>query len=332
MSTPTPPVSPPALDAVFDDFPAINCGPLPELGLIRAAGPEAKSFLQAQLSNDLNQVRAEQAQLSGYCSAKGRLLAVLTVSQLATGPEPGYGLELPAELLAATLKRLRLYVLRSKLSLSDASAELPALAIAGVDAEQRLRRLGLPAPEGLLACARHQDLQISRRAGRWPRFLVRAHPQGLQALQAQLTEAAPLNPAHWRLAELLAGTPVVRSETVEHFVPQTVDLDLAGGISFSKGCYPGQEIVARVHYLGRLKQRLHLAVCASSAPPGTGVHAAGETAQSVGEIMDSAPLPDGQHLLTLMLNLGQTQAQSLHLGAVDGPVLSGLTPAHQPGN
>lgn len=326
MSTPTPTVSPPALDAVFDSFPAVACTPLPELGLIRAEGPEAQSFLQGQLSNDMNLVRAEQALLNGYCSAKGRLLAVLTVSRL--GPDQSYGLELPAELLAATLRRMRMYVLRSKLSLSDASAELPALAVVGVAAEPLLRQLGLPVPERELACTQHEDMQITRRPGRWPRFLLRAPPQRLQALQAQLGEAAPLSPEHWRLAELLAGTPVVRSETVEHFVPQTVDLDLAGGISFSKGCYPGQEIVARVHYLGRLKQRLHLAVCDALASPGASIYASGQGDQAIGEVMEVTPLPDGGYLLGLALSLSHGDASDLRLGAIDGPALRSLTPSH----
>lgn len=326
MSTLPPTVSPPGLDGIFDAFPAVSLGWLPELGLIRAEGPEAMAFLQGQLSNDLAQVHATQAQLSGYCSAKGRLLAVLTVSQL--GAEGGFGLELPAELLAPSLKRLRLYVLRSKLSLSDASAALPALALAGHGAAQRLQQLGLPAPETTLACGWQQGLQITRRPGIWPRFLLRAAPERLQAVAAELGLAAALTPSQWRLAELLAGTPVVRSETVEHFVPQTVDLDLAGGISFSKGCYPGQEIVARVHYLGRLKQRLHLAVCDALASPGASIYASGQGDQAVGELMDFAPLPDGGHLLGLALSLSHGGDSDLRLGTVDGPALRSLSLSH----
>ncbi len=326
MSTLLSTVSPAGLAGIFDAFPAISLGWLPELGLIRAEGPEAKSFLQGQLSNDLAQLGADQAQLSGYCSAKGRLLAVLTVSQL--GAEDCYGLELPAELLAASLKRLRMYVLRSKLSLSDASAALPALALAGRGAAQRLQQLGLPAPEATLTCGWQQGLQITRRPGVWPRFLLRAAPERLQAVAAELGAVTTLAPSQWRLAELLAGIPVVRSETVEHFVPQTVDLDLAGGISLTKGCYPGQEIVARVHYLGRLKQRLHLAVCDALASPGASVYASGQGEQAIGEVMDAAPLPDGGYLLGLALSLSHGDASGLGLGAIDGPALRSLTPSH----
>lgn len=314
-------------DALLASLPGFACGELPDWGLIRAEGPEAMAFLQAQLSNDLNAVSRQQAQLSGYCSAKGRLLTVLTVSRL--DREGSYGLELPTELLAASLKRLRMYVLRSKLSLDDVSASLPALALAGREASARLQQLGLPVPEGALACAWDGDLQISRRPGDWPRFLLRAPPERLHALRERLDTATPLDHGHWRLAELLAGIPVVRSETVEHFVPQTVDLDLAGGISFSKGCYPGQEIVARVHYLGRLKQRLHLGFCDAPAAPGSAIYADDESGQAVGEVMDSAPLPDGRQALALSLNLSHGNHPRLHLGRADGPRLSGLRPSHR---
>ena len=324
LPQPEPPLDPSSLLAFLPGF---ACGALPDWGLIRAEGPEAMAFLQAQLSNDLNAVSRQQAQLAGYCSAKGRLLTVLTVSRL--DRDGGYGLELPTELLAASLKRLRMYLLRSKLSLDDASASLPALAVAGSEAGPRLQQLGLPVPEGALACARDGDLQIIRRPGAWPRFLLRAPAERLQTLRERLGAAAPLDSQHWRLAELLAGIPVVRSETVEHFVPQTVDLDLAGGISFSKGCYPGQEIVARVHYLGRLKQRLHLGLCDAPATPGCAIYAEGESGQAVGEIMDSAPLPDGRHAVALSLNLSHSTHPGLHLGAVDGPRLSALGPSHR---
>lgn len=310
---------------VFDGLPALAWRRVGELGLIRAHGPEARSFLQSQLSNDANRVTGQQAQLSGYCSPKGRLLAVFTLAPLEA--EDSFGLELPAELLPQTLKRLRMFVLRSRLTLDDASAEWPALALAGREAEDGLRTLQLPVPAAALAVASGDGVQVLRRPGHWPNFRLRAAPERLAALEAALAHLPGLAADHLRLAELLAGVPVVRAGSVEAFVPQTADLDLAGGISFSKGCYPGQEIVARVHYLGRLKQRLHLAVCAQPGEPGQPVVRGDAEAGSLGTVMDSAPLPGGGHLLGLVLQLERPTGVELHLGDVEGPSLQQLRPA-----
>ena len=296
------------------------------LGLIRARGPDAREFLQSQLSNDVRRADAAQAQLSGYCSPKGRLLAVFTLFQLDAADS--LGLELPAALLPDTLKRLRMFVLRSKLVLDDASADWPALALAGAAAPERLRALGLPAPEQRLQRAEADGVVILRRPGDIPRYLLRAAPERLDALAARLANLPTLTTEAWTLAELEAGVPVVHPGSRERFVPQTANLDLAGGISFDKGCYPGQEIVARVHYLGRLKQRLHLADCDQPGAPGQPVLAADGDGQAVGEVMDSAPRADGTgHRLALVLPLERPAGQALRLGSADGPAITHPQPA-----
>ncbi|TAJ55701.1 MAG: folate-binding protein [Nevskiaceae bacterium] len=325
MTSTTFPLFPDSAIDVFDGLPALAWRRIDDLGLIQARGPEARQFLQSQLSNDAQLVTAEQAQLSGYCSPKGRLLAVFTLGPLEAGDS--FGLELPRELLPPTLKRLRMFVLRSRLQLDDASDEWPALAVAGRDAEDGLRRLQLPVPATALAVASQAGVQVQRRPGRWPHFRLRAAPERLAALESALSPWPVLETGQLRLAELLAGVPVVRGGSVEEFVPQTADLDLAGGISFSKGCYPGQEIVARVHYLGRLKQRLHLAVCAQPGLPGQPVVRVGAESGTAGTVMDSAPLPGGDHLLGLVLPIEQPAGVEWRLGDADGPSLRQLHPA-----
>jgi len=325
MTAPSPALSNPTSTSVFDGLaPAAWCR-LDDGALIRARGPEARGFLQSQLSNDLAQVGPAQAQLSGYCSPKGRLLAVFTVSPLESADS--LGLELPAELLPDTLKRLRMFVLRSQLLLEDAGAEWPALGLAGDQAGEMLRSLQLGVPGEPMTTVESDGVQVLRRPGDWPRYRLRASPERIAALETALATLPRLAPGHWSFGELLAGVPVVRAATREHFVPQTIDLDLAGGISFSKGCYPGQEIVARVHYLGRLKQRLHLATSAQPATAGTAVYAPGES-PAVGEVMDGATDPAGQHHLALMLGLPQAGLEGLRVGSADGPTLSPPRAAH----
>lgn len=314
----------PTATAVFGGLPAVSWRRIGESALIRARGPEARGFLQSQLSNDADRVSEDLAQLSGYCSPKGRLLAVFGLIQLES-PD-SFGLELPAELLPATLKRLRMFVLRSRLTLDDASGDWPALALAGPASAEMLGSLGLPAPAEAWGCARTDGVLVLRRPGAWPRYQLHAAPERLAALETSLAARPALDEANWRLAELSAGTPVVRAGTVDRFVPQTANLDLAGGISFTKGCYPGQEIVARVHYLGRLKQRLHLADCDAPGQPGEPVLPASAGAQGLGEVMDSAPLPGGGYRLALVLQLERESGIELRLGAGDGPPLRDLRP------
>ena len=267
------------------------------LGLIRATGVEARSFLQGQLSNDSQLLSPTQGQLSGYCSPKGRLLAVFTVMQLGADD---FALALPLSLVAPTLKRLKMFVLRSKLTLSDVGSELPALGLMGEAAPAALAALGFAVPDTAYGTAQHQGAQLLRRPGPVPRFELRAAPDQLAALQLALDLPAA-STDDWALAEVLAATPQVQPETSEHFVPQTINLDTAGGVSFTKGCYPGQEIVARVHYLGRVKQRLRLAQASTPLPAGTMLLDA--ESHSVGEVMAAAPHPQLGAVLALSLNL-----------------------------
>jgi len=289
--------------------------PLDDLGLIRATGPEARAFLQGQLSNDSKLLSLSQGQLSGYCSPKGRLLAVFTVLQLG---EDDFALALPAGLLAPTLKRLKMFVLRSKLTLSDASSELPALGVMGEAAAAALATFGFAVPDSDYGSAQHAGTLLLRRPGPVPRFELRAAPGQLAALRQSLN-LLPANPDDWALAEVLAGTPQVLPETTDHFVPQTINLDLAGGVSFTKGCYPGQEIVARVHYLGRVKQRLRLAQAQATLPPGTQLLDA--EGHSVGMVMAAAPHPQLGAVLALSLNLSHAGEAPLRADGHDTAIV-----------
>ena len=281
--------------------------PLSGLGLIRAHGPEARSFLQNQLTNDAKLLTPTQGQLTGYCSPKGRLLAVFTVLQLG---EDDFALVQPSTLTAPTLKRLKMFVLRSKLTLTDASTELPAFGVMGDHAAAALHAQGFAVPTGDFGVAQHDGIWLLRRPGPPPRFELRAAPARLAALQ-QALGLPSASADDWALAEVLAGIPQVTAETTDHFVPQTINLDSAGGVSFTKGCYPGQEIVARVHYLGRIKQRLRLAQ--ASVPLASGTAVLNAEGQGVGEVMAAAAHPQLGAVLALSLNLshaGETPLQA----------------------
>ncbi|HEX4895084.1 MAG TPA: hypothetical protein VFV11_01985 [Solimonas sp.] len=280
--------------------------PQSEHGFLRVQGPDADLFLQGQLSCDLRRLTPEHGLTGSYNTPKGRMLAVM---QLLRAPDGAVLIELHRSVLEATLKRLRMFVLRSKLTISDVSAEYAALGLLGPGAPQALAALGLPVPTNPQDAATQPDLIILRRHGEAPRYSLVGAPDRLAVLRAQLPEdVREAGFSHWRAAEIEAGVPVVYAETRERHVPQMANLDLLGGIGFDKGCYTGQEIVARLHYLGQLKRRMYVATLPGPAPqPGEPVQAAGET-QAAGEIVDAVDLGDGQARATVVLQIAQRRA------------------------
>jgi len=261
--------------------------PLAHLALIRATGADVDAFLQGQLSNDLRQLTPGRAQLSSFNSPKGRLLAVLHLLRA----RDEVLLELPRPLLEPVLKRLALFVLRSKVKLAEA-ADLAELGVAGPDAPLVVAALGLPAPTAPLECAWAGDLGVVRRLGPTPRYTVLAPAQLVPALWQRLrAQAVPVGTQAWKLLDIEAGVPAVYPETQDRFVPQMCNLDALGGISFDKGCYTGQEVVARVHYRGAVKRHMTKVLSLESglAPGAAFALPDGRS----GEVVEAAPHPNG---------------------------------------
>jgi len=284
---------------------------LDPLTLLRASGSDAREFLQGQLSSDLRRLGPQTAQLSTYNSPKGRMLAVLHLMEDADTVL----LELHASIAAAVLKRLRMFVMRSKVVLDEVGPSLRQIGLIGPEAPSALASIGLSAPEPALACRRHDGgLIVLRRHGAIPRFSLlgptAAIDAAAQALQSHrgLQWNAPFDT--WRRAQIEAGEAVVVSATSDHFVPQMANLDRLGGIAFDKGCYTGQEIVARLHYLGNLKRRLFVCDIDGAAPlPGDDILLDGNT---VGEIVD-AVADDRRAVASAVLQLEHAQAAGLQL-------------------
>jgi len=271
------------MNAVNDSRPTIAVQ-LTQLALVEARGADAAAFLQGQLSNDVRQVTAERAQLSSYNSPKGRMLAVLHVLRDAGGD--GFWLELPRSLLEATLKRLRMYVLRSKVTLAEA-AGLALFGVAGPDAPVVISQLGLPAPTAALECARAGGITVMRRLGEVPRYGLVVPAAEADALWHRLSQlAVAADDVAWRRTDIEAGVPTVFPETQDRFVAQMCNLEQLGGISFDKGCYTGQEVIARVHYRGAVKRHMTRVQLEGPAPP------PGSRLES-GEVVDAVARPEG---------------------------------------
>ncbi|TCO80420.1 hypothetical protein EV699_11464 [Plasticicumulans lactativorans] len=313
--------SPPTDDPLPADF---HCPVLP-LAAIRVDGPERSGFLQGQLTHDLRLLGAGRALRAAQCSPKGRVLALARLFER----DGAIFLLLPETLVEGTLKRLRMYVLRARVTLAAvAPDELRCSGVAGERAAAALAAHcgAVPAAaDGVVSAA---GLTVIRERGPRPRFSVLGAPPALDALHAALAAHAPtLDADAWRLAAILAGEPQVHPATVEAFVPQMLNLDALDGVSFAKGCYTGQEIIARAQYLGRIKRRLLIArVTAGEVPAaGTGLWspAAGE-AQEAGTVVEAAPHPAGGYVLSAVVPVELAAAGGLRVGSADGPPLQPL--------
>lgn len=288
---------------------------LPQWGVIRAVGADAAAFLHGQLSNDVKGLGPAQAHLAAFCNAQGRMLASLLVGRHATDE---FWLACSADLLPATLKRLSMFVLRAKAKLSDASAELVAIGLAGSAAAAAL---GNDAPSATWAKASRGAAMLIRLpdAEGLPRWLW----LGPLAEADALLEGLPaLDAARWQWLEVSSGIAPVVAATSGHFVPQMLNYELVGGVDFKKGCYPGQEVVARSQYLGKLKRRAYLLASEAPAQPGQEVFWSGDAAQPAGQVASAGADAAGQTWrLIAELKTTATDSGSLHLGSADGPAL-----------
>lgn len=297
---------------------------LSHLGLIAVAGADAATFLQGQLSNDLNAVTETRSQLSAWCNAKGRVLVLLRI-HLHAGT---YYLQLPRDQLEFTLQRLRMYVLRAQVSLTDVSATQIQLGITGPDAEALLTRtLGVPPPTTSYSVVNTQLAQapvsVLTLPGVQPRFAVITTPAAAQALQRQwAATTTPADSGLWSLLDIRAGLPTLHSATQDLFIPQMLNLDLIGALSFTKGCYPGQEIVARTHHLGAVKRRMYYAcACTAATPaPGTALHAS-HNGQAIGQVIAAAARSAEAVELLAVLPTADAVNQPVHLQEPEGPLL-----------
>lgn len=278
---------------------------LPAYSLLRFSGADAQAFLHGQLTCDVAALQLGSSSYGGYCTPKGRLLATFLLWATADG----YMMLLPGALAEAIRKRLTMYVLRSKVKVEDLTQDLACVGVYGVGAVQQIAALGGGTPERLHGVATQNGVTaIQLPVQRYLAVLPRA--------QAGLTDGQDA----WNSLDIAAGIPFILPTTQEEFVPQMVNLDLIGGLSYTKGCYPGQEIVARTHYLGKLKQRLYRAVVAAAAVPGDKLYCAELDEQSGGMIVNSAPAADGRFDVLAVLQTAHAKA-AWHLGSLQGPVL-----------
>ncbi|WP_316149346.1 folate-binding protein [Cupriavidus sp. BIC8F] len=301
----------------------IVCSPA-GLGLVRVAGDDAGSFLHTQLTNAVEDLKAGAARLAGYCSPKGRLLATFLMWRDAEG----IMLQLSADIQAPVQKRLSMFVLRAKAKLSDVTPTHAVLGLAGAGAAKALAAASLPVPEIAFAVAEADAVTVIRLpdgAGqpRWQLVLPAERAEAVRAaLAATLQDASP---ALWDWLEVQSGLPRIVAATQEQFVPQMINFELVGGVNFRKGCYPGQEIVARSQYRGTLKRRMWLVQGEGEVPaPAAEIYRPEDPGQPCGMIVNAAPAPQGGWAGLAELKI-DAASSALRLGSAEGAAVTTAT-------
>lgn len=290
---------------------------LSHFGLIAFSGEEAQDFLHKQVTNDMRSLTAEAGLFAGYCTAKGRMLANFLVFKR----DADILLMLPEALRESVQKRLAMFILRSKVKARDAGPEWVRLGLNGIGARETLVNAIGAAPDGMMGVV-HTDTAFAVQLGdnRFDVFVAPDHAPA--AWQGLITEARPVGAAAWDWLMVRAGVPIVVPATQDQFVPQMANMDTLHGVSFQKGCYPGQEIVARTQYLGKVKRRTYLAHVEAEAKAGDELYSPDLAGQACGMIANAAPAPGGGSDLLAVILVASFEAGDVRLNGLDGPRLS----------
>ena len=292
---------------------------LDHLGVLKVTGDDAQTFLQSQLSNDIKLLQDEQghplAQISAYCNPKGRILAQFTIIPSAED----YYLILSKDIIAKTIMRLRMFVLRSQVMIEDLSENIALLGVVGNDLP------GIELAENDYGVIQQNDIHaVKIPSASSVRYLLLAPLNDAKSVWQNASDCTAVSMDVWQWLDIQAGLPNVVSSTIEEFVPQMLNLELINGVNFKKGCYPGQEIVARMHYLGKPKRRMFkLHANADTLPePGTNLYIHGGDGQSAGIVVNSQPGPDNGIDLLAVIRLNHAGNEQLRLENRDGPAVS----------
>lgn len=300
---------------------------LGQFGTLRVSGEDAQSFLQNMFSNDIREVSDSRAQLSSLNTPKGRMLATMLIWREGND----YLLQLPRALTEALRKKLSMHVLRSRVKIADVSDEVISLGVAGVTAQELVGKLSGELPQQQLAVARTEHGSVIKFSD--TRFQINTNVLHAATLWKTLDQhAQPAGSVCWDWLNIRSGIPFVLPQTQEQFVPQMANFELIGGVNFKKGCYPGQEIVARMQYLGKPKRRMYLAHVDTPADTGGSekpqagdeLFSADMEGQASGMIVNAAPAPAGGYDVLAVVHNSSRETQTVHWKSLQGAALQFL--------
>ncbi len=294
----------------------LHMAPLSDYRVLAIYGADAPTFLQGQFTQDVAAATEQTAQLSAYCTAKGRMLASFIFWQSGTPAPDGtkaFHVLVRSDIAEPFAKRLRMFVLRAKVTIED-TGMTPTAYWAGEKTDLAASKLGTPTPWQVVATGSAVQIGLPASTGIQRGLLI--GDEDIDAAAAQ-----PGQPEEWAVLDILAGIPWVESANQEMFIPQDVNLDAIGAVSFTKGCYPGQEVVARSHYRGKLKRRMLNGFCdvagETSPAAGTDITDTTNTREPSGQVVNAARLADRQFLL-FEVRLEAAERNQLVLGDENG--------------
>ncbi|HKJ94312.1 MAG TPA: folate-binding protein [Gammaproteobacteria bacterium] len=280
--------------------------PLTDTAVLEVTGDDAPDFLQGQLTNSVDRLSDADAPLAAWCTAKGRVIALFRVLGTATG----YRLLVPAEIASETVKRLRMFVLRADVRIDDVSERFAVVGLSGTDTPSLLAEVAGTPPSTPDSASRAGDLTVIRLRSPAPRFLVVAPATQMEELWRFVTRGHnAISDNGWRLLAVRDGRPDIAAAVRDRFVPQMLNLEALEGLRYDKGCYPGQEVVARMHYLGRLKRRMYRIIgSGATAPPAPGSSVRDADGAEAGEIVVAAAGPAGRDEALAVLRIDAADA------------------------
>lgn len=290
--------------------------PLTHLALIEVAGPDAETFLHNQLTSDVRHLAHDAIQHSAWCSAKGRMLASFLVFR--SGPD--YHLQLSADLLTTIQKRLQMFVLRSQIVVAERSANCELIGLSGPQAANALLTAGLPLPGQALTTAAF-DSGIVLRLDESRLQVIVDRPAAASLWQALRAQACPVGTTVWQWQDIQTGIPLIGARTTEEFVPQMMNFERLGGVSFRKGCYPGQEVIARTQYLGKVKRHLYRVHSDNPMTAGSAIYSPASPEHPCGMVANAAPAPAGGYDALAVVQEAFAASGDLELATPGGPRL-----------
>ena len=286
---------------------------LSHLSIVEAKGEDCDDFLQGQLTNDIRLLTPEMGQLSSYCSPKGRMLALMRMFKR----DDSTFMLLPGEILEPTLKRLTMFVMRSKVSMIDVSDDWVCFGISGANAEAALQEHIDQLPGAGSDVTSQNDTTVLSLTSLQSRYIVVTSAERAQEIWRSLSPRFTVSSrSQWDLLDIEMGLPNIVTATVEAFVPQMVNLHTLNGVNFKKGCYTGQEVIARMQYLGKLKRRMYHAHVETEGVPLAGDEIESpqsSSGQGAGRIVTAAPGPDGGYELLIVAEIESAEGGTLHL-------------------
>ncbi|WP_051532391.1 YgfZ/GcvT domain-containing protein [Brackiella oedipodis] len=306
-------------------------GELKDFTVLQASGADVFDFLQGQFTQDLKKCTENRALVAAWCNPKGRVLANFLVWKVAT-PEPSYYLLMQADIVQAVLKRLRMYVLRAKVVFTQLQSPVfgvishaPLAAAETLNSEHNIQVLD-----------QHQLIQVSALEDTKAYVLIDSANTGAeqsaavaQQLGVPLTEDAQQFSQYWNAVQIFSGIAWIKQSNTEKFLVQSLNYDALGAVNFRKGCYPGQEVVARSHYKGNLKRRAIIGVSPGLEAPASNDIFTANTNDPCGEIINIAQLAESEQTITLFeIRLDALETANLKLGAADGPAIEWQRPPY----